>query len=95
VDRRLRIEAFADREGATEFGQKLGKAECRKVHLPVSRSGDCRAREARRRTRASDDVLRRFSRSWNNFTQIYRLLADVWSVYDNSGSTPVLIKRSS
>ena len=32
------------------------------------------------------DVLRRFTRSWNNFEKNYRLLADAWSVYDNSGS---------
>jgi len=34
------------------------------------------------------DVLRRFTRSWNNFESHYRLLADVWSVYDNSEATP-------
>jgi predicted ABC-type ATPase len=40
------------------------------------------------------DVLRRFKRSWINFEQHYRLLADAWSVYDNSGSTPKLLERS-
>ena len=40
------------------------------------------------------DVLRRFTRSWNNFEKHYRLLADAWSVYDNSGSTPKLLERS-
>jgi len=39
------------------------------------------------------DVLRRFSRSWENFAKIYRPLADHWSVYDNSGSTPILIEQ--
>jgi predicted ABC-type ATPase len=38
-------------------------------------------------------VLRRFSRSWNNFQKQYRLLADVWSVYDNSGATPRLLEQ--
>ncbi len=40
------------------------------------------------------DVLRRFTRSWNNFEKHYRLLADAWSVYDNSGRTPRLLERS-
>jgi predicted ABC-type ATPase len=40
------------------------------------------------------DVLRRFMRSWNNFEQRYRLLADAWSVYDNSGRTAKLLERS-
>jgi len=40
------------------------------------------------------DVLRRFTRSWNNFEKNYRLLADAWSVYDNSGSKPKLLERS-
>lgn len=40
------------------------------------------------------DVLRRFTRSRENFEQHYRLLADRWSVYDNSGRNPVLLERS-
>jgi len=40
------------------------------------------------------DVLRRFDRSWINFEKSYRLLADAWSVYDNSGKTPRLLERS-
>ncbi|GIL03534.1 Zeta toxin family protein [Betaproteobacteria bacterium PRO7] len=39
------------------------------------------------------DVLRRFDRSWQNFVDIYRPLADKWSVYDNSGSKPELLDR--
>jgi predicted ABC-type ATPase len=39
------------------------------------------------------DVLRRFSRSWINFQKRYRLLAVVWSVYDNSGATPRLLEQ--
>ncbi len=34
------------------------------------------------------DVLRRFDRSWRNFLDVYRPLADTWAVYDNSGDTP-------
>jgi predicted ABC-type ATPase len=39
------------------------------------------------------DVLRRFSRGWENFTQIYRPLADFWAVYDNSGRTATLLEK--
>jgi len=38
------------------------------------------------------DVLRRFSRSWNNFQSTYRPLADAWTVYDNSSPPPTLIE---
>jgi predicted ABC-type ATPase len=38
------------------------------------------------------DVLRRFTRSWLNFTTIYRPLADEWWVYDNSAS-PILMEH--
>jgi predicted ABC-type ATPase len=39
------------------------------------------------------DVLRRFTRSRENFEQHYLLLADRWSVYDNSGRNPVLLEQ--
>jgi predicted ABC-type ATPase len=39
------------------------------------------------------DVLRRFTRSWNNFEQHYRLLADAWSVFDNSARKPILLEQ--
>ena len=39
------------------------------------------------------NVLRRFDRSWINFEKRYRLLADTWSVYDNSGKTPQLTEQ--
>jgi predicted ABC-type ATPase len=41
----------------------------------------------------SRDVRRRFTRSWNNFVTHYRLLAEAWSVYDNSGTTPRLLEQ--
>jgi predicted ABC-type ATPase len=40
------------------------------------------------------DVIRRFDRSWLNFQNVYRLLADEWTVYDNSHSVPKLLERS-
>jgi len=39
------------------------------------------------------DVLRRFDRSWINFEKRYRLLAETWSVYDNSGKIPQLTEQ--
>jgi len=39
------------------------------------------------------DVLRRFTRSWTNFRKPYRLLADAWTVYDNSGVKPRMLER--
>jgi predicted ABC-type ATPase len=39
------------------------------------------------------DVLRRFTRSWINFATHYRLFADTWSVYDNSGAKPRLMEQ--
>ena len=40
------------------------------------------------------EVVRRFSRSWENFERLYKPLADSWAVYDNSGRTPRLLERS-
>lgn len=40
-----------------------------------------------------EDVKRRYKRGWVNFVEHYRPLADVWAVYDNSGSVPVLIEK--
>jgi predicted ABC-type ATPase len=41
------------------------------------------------------DVIRRFSRSGRNFEQLYRPMADLWMVYDNSGDRPHLIEEGS
>jgi len=40
------------------------------------------------------DVLRRFERSWKNFVNVYRPLADAWWVYDNSQKRPLLLEKS-
>lgn len=39
------------------------------------------------------DVLRRFTRSWINLQKSYRLLADEWTVYDNSSDVPKVIEQ--
>lgn len=43
---------------------------------------------------APADVVRRFSRSRENFLHVYRNLADKWAVYDNSGTLPRLVEGS-
>jgi predicted ABC-type ATPase len=40
------------------------------------------------------DVVRRYSRGWENFQHVYRGLADSCAVYDNSGDEPVLLEKS-
>jgi predicted ABC-type ATPase len=40
------------------------------------------------------DVIRRFSRGWENFKRIYQILADVRTVYDNSRREPWLLEKS-
>jgi predicted ABC-type ATPase len=39
------------------------------------------------------DVMRRFKRGWINFLSVYKPLADGWTVYENSGSKPILLER--
>lgn len=40
------------------------------------------------------DVIRRFSRGWENFQRVYRPLADNWAVYDNSSDEPRILEKS-
>jgi len=42
---------------------------------------------------ARSDVLLRYKRGWANFPEVYQPLADHWTVYDNSGTTPKLLER--
>jgi predicted ABC-type ATPase len=39
------------------------------------------------------DVIRRFKRGWTNFLDIYRPLADRWTIYENSGAAPKLVEH--
>jgi predicted ABC-type ATPase len=39
------------------------------------------------------DVIRRFDRSWKNFRNVYSLLADTWTVYDNSHDRPLAVEQ--
>jgi predicted ABC-type ATPase len=40
------------------------------------------------------DVIRRFERGWKNFQEVYKPLANRWSVYDSSGKTLMLLDQS-
>jgi len=40
------------------------------------------------------DIRRRFERSWINFQQIYKPLADSWIVFDTSANQPLIIDES-
>lgn len=39
------------------------------------------------------DVIRRFTRSQDNFEKHYRVVADRWSLYDNSAAKPKLLEQ--
>ena len=47
-----------------------------------------------RRIRTWHIARRRFERSWGNFREIYRDIADQWQVYDNSARPPILLDES-
>jgi predicted ABC-type ATPase len=38
-------------------------------------------------------IRRRFASGWRNFEGIYRQIVSAWSLYDNSGPTPLLLDR--
>ena len=42
----------------------------------------------------AQDVKRRFKRSFNNFNNVYKTIADYWSIIDNSVIPPNVIVRS-
>lgn len=40
-----------------------------------------------------EDIRRRFEKSWSNFCDVYRPLADNWVVFDNSGEEPIILEQ--
>ena len=40
-----------------------------------------------------DVIRRRHTQGWRNFTEVYRCLADAWTVYDASGEAPVPVEE--
>lgn len=41
-----------------------------------------------------DIIRRRFDKSWKNFQEVYKQLANSWSVFDTSGKLPVILEES-
>lgn len=39
------------------------------------------------------DIRRRFEAGMKNFNDLYTKVVDVWTLYDNSGNTPKIIRR--
>jgi predicted ABC-type ATPase len=65
------------------------------VYLCLSSPQLALRRIAARVRQGGHNVLRRFHRSWSNSERSYRLLADEWTVYDNSGRKPVIVEQGS
>jgi len=40
------------------------------------------------------DVKRRYERSWHNFSELYKPLADSWVIFDTSGDLPIIVDES-
>lgn len=40
-----------------------------------------------------DVIIRRYNRGWENFRKHYKHVVDDWTVFDNSGDTPLAIER--
>ena len=69
------------------------------IYLRLSSADQTVERVAKRVSEGGHDIpesvaRRRFNRSWSNFCDLYREIADDWRVYDNSGEAPVLIAQS-
>lgn len=65
--------------------------------LKLPDAGTAIARVAERVRQGGHDIpaaviRRRFAAGWQNFERFYRDAVDDWAVYDNSGSTPVLLQ---
>lgn len=41
-----------------------------------------------------DVIRRRYDRSWKNFQNLYKQLADSWTLFDTSGNIPITIETS-
>ena len=69
------------------------------IFLRLSSADQTVRRVARRVSEGGHDIpedvaRRRFERSWANFRNLYREIADDWQVYDNSGEVAVLLAQS-
>ena len=69
------------------------------IYLRLSSADQTVERVAKRVSEGGHDIpesvaRRRFGRSWGNFCDLYREIADDRRVYDNSGEAPVLLAQS-
>lgn len=74
-----------------EHGYRIGL-----VYLRLPSAHHVVERVARRVTEGGHDIpepvaRRRFVRSWRNFVELYRPIADEWLVYDTSSRSPTLV----
>lgn len=77
-----------------EHGYRIGL-----VYLRLPSAHHVVRRVARRVTEGGHDIpepvaRRRFERSWHNFVELYRPIADEWLVYDTSSRSPTLVAAS-
>ncbi len=77
-----------------EHGYRIGL-----VYLRLPSAQHVVERVARRVTEGGHDIpepvaRRRFERSWRNFVELYRPIADEWLVYDTSSRAPTLVAAS-
>ena len=77
-----------------EHGYRIGL-----IYLQLPSAHHVVERVARRVTEGGHDIpepvaRRRFERSWRNFVELYRPIADEWLVYDTSSRAPTLVAAS-
>ena len=77
-----------------EQGYRIGM-----VYLRLRSADQVVRRVAQRVSEGGHDIpepvaRRRFERSWNNFVELYRPVADEWQVYDTSRRPPTLVATS-
>ncbi len=77
-----------------EHGYRIGM-----VYLRLPSAQHVVRRVARRVREGGHDIpepvaRRRFERSWRNFVELYRPIADEWLVYDTSSRSPTLVAAS-
>ena len=68
------------------------------VFLSLPTAGMAVARVAARVTQGGHnvperDIRRRFEAGLNNFHHAYKQIVDAWTLYDNSGTIPLVIER--
>ena len=93
--------AFETRLSGRSYAQSIPQwqAQGYRVELYYLRlpSADVAVDRVRRRVREGghnipeDVIRRRFELGWSNFLFLYRDIVDAWELYDNSGTTPLLL----